>query len=212
MIHRNSIFRVIGLVVLFILCLCFIVLTYQFDIQKSESLRSVVSHWYSYLQAKKQIDGLTEYDSFLQAKESIKANDNSDFYSYENQFGVLPAAYGSDLYIVKERSGWKIENTFQFCCGHRGITEGNGRYVFTARFVQQQWCGYIIFFDSLDHNCFSNEAQYTVHQCESESIEKMQCAVFSTTEKENFAIHIDEDVFILKKQKWSSVYSAKWKG
>lgn len=206
MIHRTSIFTAICITILLILCVCFIDLTWQYVFRKSEPFRSFVSHWYSYLQAKREINKLSEYDSLLQAEERIRANGNSCFYSYENQFGVSPAI-GSDVFVVKERSGWKIENTFQFCCGHRGITEGNGTYVFVARLVQQQWCGYIIFFDALDHNCFSNEAHYEVLRCEIENIGERQFVVFSTTRKEDFEVYIDEDVFMLSNQKWSTIYS-----
>ena len=108
----------------------------------NESFRNDVSGYVAKTSARVQIALLQSYATLDEAKAAVAVEKDSVFIDDEH-FSM----FGAYHYIVREHDGWKIENTFQFCHGHEGITESDGKHEFIARKVQNQWCICITFFD-----------------------------------------------------------------
>jgi hypothetical protein len=204
--------RIIITAVLVILCfICLFVALAQawnLALYNNRPFLRLVNGFEAYTKARIEIMFLKSYDTFSEAKSAIESEPDTLLFVQTDSFGIAPISDASELYIVKEKGGWKIENTFQFCRGHRyGITNSKN-YLFIARLVQDQWNICIIFYDDRPHACYSNIEQYilyTYNDHGSGDVHQL-VAISIGTDEEPFSIYIDGDSYELQDYEWTSSF------
>ena len=196
---------VICAILCFIFLLAALVQAWQYAIWYNEAFGSMVSRIFTYTRARSEILFLKSYDTFSEAKSAIESEPDTLLFVQTDSFGIAPIANWDELFIVKEKSGWKIENIFQFCRGHRGITTGNKNHEFIARLVQNQWNICITFYDDLPHACYSNIEQYILYTYNDRgSGDVLQLVAISIgADEEPFSIYIDGDSYELQDHEWT---------
>lgn len=201
----KKIIIVICVILCFIFLLAALLQAWQYAIWYNESFGSMVSQIYTYTRAQSQILFLKTYDTFSEAKSAIKSEPDTLLFVQTDYFEIVPLANGGELFIVKEKSGWKIENGFQFCRGHCGINTRNKNHEFIARRVQNQWYIWITFFDDQPHVCYSDRERYipyTYNYCGSGPVHQL-VAISIGADEEPFSIYIDGDSYELQDHEWT---------
>ncbi len=205
---NRSIRRII-IIVLALLCFICLLTTlvsiWKLALSYKPFLR-LVNGFSAYTRARAEILFLKSYDTFLKAKSAVESDPDTLLLVQTDSFGIAPMADGGESYIVKEKDGWKIENTFQFCRGHcNGITNGKD-YLFIARLVQDQWYICIIFRDDQPHVCYSDKEEYipsTYGYRGSGEIHQL-VAISTRADEKVFSIYVDEDSYEFQGHEWVS--------
>lgn len=194
--HKRLFIGVIYVVLSLYITIASVILL-DYLVRNNETFRYNVSRYVAEFKAKEQIALLPSYITLDEAKVAAGVDDGTIFID-----GKKFCMYGADQYIVCERDGWKIENTFQFCCGHDGITESHGKHEIIARKVQNQWCICITFFDASIHSYRLDDHTVSLDICNDQDITEHIVLFSFCADDKNHELQIDQSSYVLLDNTW----------
>jgi hypothetical protein len=184
------------LIVAIIALVCFAGFLWNFLIERSAPFRSYVSRVSARIRASAQIVSLPAYSTFEEAKAAAEEEMNKPVIDNEC-FGIV----AFDCFVVEEKAGWKIEDTFQFCHGHDGITDSNGSYVLIARIVRDQWIVCVEFYDNSLMCCCLDGEVVNLYSYSVDSItnEQQYALIMIPLDDKEHLLQIDQNHYVFQK-------------